>query len=112
LPQRVGLARAVALAMTGDKLSAERACEWGLVWQCVEDAELMPAASALAAKLSLMPTRALVATRKLMQQAQSVDLLAQAATECDVQAELAGSRDYAEGVAAFLAKRAPKFTGQ
>jgi 2-(1,2-epoxy-1,2-dihydrophenyl)acetyl-CoA isomerase len=112
LPQRLGLPRALALAMTGDKLPARQAAEWGLVWQCVPDAELLPTTLALAERLAAMPTRALVATRALLRDAGSRGLAEQLDQECLVQTELGLSHDYREGVAAFNAKRAPRFTGQ
>ena len=112
LPQRIGQARALALALTGDKLSAEQAAAWGMIWQCVDDAELQTSAAALAAKLAALPTRALVATRRLMHLSNTHSLAQQADAECVVQTELAKSADYNEGVAAFLAKRPAVFKGE
>jgi 2-(1,2-epoxy-1,2-dihydrophenyl)acetyl-CoA isomerase len=66
LPQRVGMARAMGLALLADKLPAEKAAEWGLIWECVEDAEFAARIDALAKQLSTMPTKALVRTRQAM----------------------------------------------
>jgi 2-(1,2-epoxy-1,2-dihydrophenyl)acetyl-CoA isomerase len=111
LPLLVGQARAVALAMLGEKLPAEKAAEWGMIWKCVEDVSLMDEAKTLATQLSTMPTKALVLTRKAMDMAASNGISAQLDVERDLQKEAAAGHDYAEGVAAFLAKRPPNFTG-
>jgi len=112
LPQLLGMARALGLAYTGDKLSAEQAAAWGLIWQCVDDAELMPAAERLAAGLAAAPTLGLVATRRAMHAAAGHTLEQQLDLERDLQRELGYSADYREGVAAFMAKRPAKFTGR
>ena len=110
LPRLVGRARALALAFLGDKLSAEEAERFGLIWRCVEDEALMDMAQSLAAKLSRMPTKALVATRLAMDQAQQATLDEALDAEARLQRELGFAHDYQEGVAAFGAKRAPVFT--
>ena len=111
LPQRVGMARALGLAMLADKLPAEKAAEWGLIWQVVDDAELASTIDALAAKLATMPTKALVRTRQAMHAAPLHTLEQQLSMEGGFMRELGWSPDYAEGVAAFMEKRAPQFTG-
>jgi 2-(1,2-epoxy-1,2-dihydrophenyl)acetyl-CoA isomerase len=111
LPQRVGMARAMGLAMLADKLPAEKAAEWGLIWQAVDDAELVPAVDKLAAQLAQMPTRALVATRLAMHAAPNHTLEQQLGFEAGFMRELGWRDDFKEGVAAFQQKRAPKFTG-
>ncbi|WP_334157092.1 2-(1,2-epoxy-1,2-dihydrophenyl)acetyl-CoA isomerase PaaG [Oryzomicrobium sp.] len=112
LPQRVGMARAMGLALLAEKLPAEKAAEWGLIWQCVDDAELAATVDALAAQFASAPTLALVRTRQLMRASMSQDLAAQLDAERDAMRELGQSPDYREGVAAFMEKRAPRFTGQ
>lgn len=109
LPRLVGPARALGIALLGDKLPAEEAARIGLIWQCVDDAALAEAAAALASKLAGMPTRALVATRQAMAAAQGMDLGAALAEEARIQRDLGNAGDYREGVEAFRAKRAPVF---
>lgn len=109
LPRLAGRANALGLAMTGDKLPAEQAKAMGLIWQVVDDALLMDAALALANQLAAMPTKALVATRRAIDDAMAIDYAAALGLEARVQGELGRADDFAEGVAAFLAKRAPVF---
>lgn len=112
LPQRVGMARAMGLAMLADKLPAEKAVDWGLIWAAYDDAEFGAKVEALAAQLAAMPTKALVRTRQAMHAAPSHTLEQQLSFEGGFMRELGWSPDYAEGVAAFMEKRAPKFTGE
>jgi 2-(1,2-epoxy-1,2-dihydrophenyl)acetyl-CoA isomerase len=111
LPRLVGSARAMGLALLGDKLPAATAAEWGLIWQCVDDMELKPAVEVLLAHLAQAPTRGLAATKRALQASASSTLHAQLDLERDLQRELGYSADYREGVAAFGAKRPPEFTG-
>jgi 2-(1,2-epoxy-1,2-dihydrophenyl)acetyl-CoA isomerase len=109
LPRLVGRARALGLAMTGDKLSAEQAEAFGLIWQCVEDATLADTAHGLAERLAKMPTKALVATRLALDDAGGMDLDQALQREAELQRTLGRSHDYLEGAAAFLQKRSPSF---
>ncbi|HNE60849.1 MAG: 2-(1,2-epoxy-1,2-dihydrophenyl)acetyl-CoA isomerase [Rubrivivax sp.] len=110
LPQRVGLARAMALCLTGDKLSAQDAKAMGMIWDVADDA--LAAAMALAGRLAAMPTRALVATRHLLRGAHTHSLDEQLDLERDVQSRLGFTHDYIEGVMAFLQKRPAQFRGE
>jgi len=110
LVERLGLARAMALAMTGDKLPAAQAKEWGLVWDVSDDC--VGAALALAERLATMPTKALVATRALLRDAGTRTLDQQLDVERDTQSALGRTHDYIEGVMAFLEKRPAKFKGE
>ena len=112
LPRLAGSARAMGLAMLGDKLSAEQAASWGLIWQCVDDAEFAATVDALAAQLAQAPTRGLAAIKRALYAANDNTLAAQLDLERDLQRELGYSDDYREGVSAFLDKRAPKFSGR
>jgi len=112
LPRLVGTARAMGLALLGDKLPAQQAADWGLIWKCVDDALLAQTVDALLAQLAKAPTRGLVATRRALHASAQNTLEAQLDLERDLQRELGYSADYREGVGAFLAKRAPDFTGR
>ncbi|KAB2968195.1 enoyl-CoA hydratase [Zoogloea sp.] len=112
LPQRVGMARAMGLALLADKLPAEKAADWGLIWAAYDDAEFVAKVDAMAGQLATMPTKALVRTRQAMHAAAGHTLEQQLSFEGGFMRELGWSPDYAEGVAAFMEKRAPKFTGE
>jgi 2-(1,2-epoxy-1,2-dihydrophenyl)acetyl-CoA isomerase len=109
LPRLVGRARALGLAMTGDKLGSEEAERIGLIWKSVEDPALMDSTLALAHKLALMPAKALAETRKALDAAMPMDFGDALALEANVQRELGKAADFVEGVSAFFAKRPPVF---
>ena len=112
LPRLVGTARALGLAFLGDKLAAEQAAAWGLIWRCVEDGEFAGVVEDLARHFAAAPTRGLARTKQAIYEGLGRDLAAQLDIERDYQGELGRSSDYAEGVAAFAAKRVPRFTGR
>ena len=112
LPRLAGTARAMGLALLGEKLPAEQAAAWGLIWRCVEDAEFATTVEALAQQLASAPTRGLARTKQAIYEGSRRTLEQQLDVERDYQGELGRSADYAEGVAAFTEKRTPRFTGR
>jgi 2-(1,2-epoxy-1,2-dihydrophenyl)acetyl-CoA isomerase len=112
LPRLVGTARAMGLAMLGDKLTAEQAQDWGLIWKCVDDAQLASTVDGLLAHLAQAPTKGLAAIKRTLYASTNGTLEDALTLERDVQRELGKSDDYGEGVDAFLNKRPPRFTGR
>jgi 2-(1,2-epoxy-1,2-dihydrophenyl)acetyl-CoA isomerase len=112
LPRLVGEARAKGLAMLAEPLPAETAAHWGLIWKVVDDSELMSEALALAQRLASGPTVALGLIKRAIEAASRNDLSQQLDVERELQAEAARTRDFVEGVTAFLEKRRPEFRGQ
>ena len=112
LPRLVGSARAMGLAMLGDRLSAEQAEAWGLIWKCVDDDKLMAEADQLAVHFSSAPTRGLARTKQALYASSGNSFEQQLELERVCQRELGFGHDYREGVAAFMEKRSPRFTGE
>lgn len=112
LTQLLGIARAKALALTAEPLSADKAEQWGLIWKSMPAEELMPQARALAEQFATGPTMGLAQTKHAISAAVTNTLDDQLDLEAQIQYERGRSSDYAEGVAAFLDKRQPEFTGR
>lgn len=112
LPRLIGSARARALAMLGDKLSAEQAESWGMIWRCVDDEQLMPEALKLAEHLATQPTKGLALIKRAFNASATNSFDAQLDLERDLQRLAGRTEDYREGVAAFMEKRQPNFKGQ
>ena len=112
LPRLIGEARAKGLAMLAEPITAETAASWGLIWRMVDDDKLMSDAEAITAHLASQPTQGLAMIKQAFQQSATNTLDAQLNLERDLQRRAGRTPDYAEGVDAFIAKRAPKFTGR
>lgn len=112
LPRLVGPARAAALMMLGDKVSAEQAADWGMIWKAVDDEALMDEATKMAAHLATQPTKGLALIKRALNATWTNTMDEQLDLERDLQTLAGGTSDYQEGVAAFMQKRKPAFTGQ
>lgn len=112
LPRLAGLQRAMGMALLAERVSAEDAERWGLIWKCVDDAKLMDEANALARTLAAGPTHTYGMIKKALHASSGNTLEAQLDLERDFQREVGRHGDYREGVAAFLGKRSPKFSGR
>ena len=111
LPRLVGQQRALGLALTGEPLPAEKAADWGLIWKCVDDDQLDAETDALAARLASLPPLGLAAIKQLIRSSWSRTLDEELDLQRDEMRRLGFTHDYHEGVAAFLEKRKPTFTG-
>lgn len=111
LPRQIGMARAMGAVLFADKVSARQAAEWGMIYECVADAEFETHWQTRAKALASGPTRAYRGVKTAMRASFDNDLSAQLALEARLQGECGASQDFREGVAAFLEKRAAKFRG-
>ena len=112
LPRLVGHARAMGLALLGERVKAEDAEAMGMIWRCVPDEVLDEAVDEVVGKLARAPTLGLARTKQALRASSTSTLGDQLALECRFQRELGRSADYAEGVAAFSEKRAARFVGR
>lgn len=112
LPRLIGQARAMAIALTGQPVTAEQAENWGMIWRKVEHESLMEEALNLAKSFAIGPTKGLAETKKRLRNSALNTLNQELDLERDAMAMLGRSHDYSEGVAAFMAKRKPSFKGQ
>jgi len=112
LPRLAGTARAMGMAMLAERVGAEDAERWGLIWKCVDDAQLMDEAIAMAHSLAAGPTHTYGMIKKAIYASATNTLDQQLDLERDLQREVGRHTDYREGVAAFLEKRKPSFTGK
>jgi 2-(1,2-epoxy-1,2-dihydrophenyl)acetyl-CoA isomerase len=112
LPRLAGQARALGLALTGDPLPAEQAADWGLIWKAVEDDALDAEVDAIAEKLASLPPLGLAAIKSIICSSWGRSLTQELHLQRDEMRRLGFTEDYREGVAAFLEKRTPNFTGK
>ena len=112
LPRLAGQARALGLALTGEPLPAEKAAEWGLIWKAVDDDALDAEVDAIANKLASLPPLGLAAIKDMIRSSWQYSLDEELERQAGAMRRLGLTEDYREGVAAFLEKREPKFTGR
>jgi 2-(1,2-epoxy-1,2-dihydrophenyl)acetyl-CoA isomerase len=112
LPRLVGQARALGLALTGEPLAADQAAEWGLIWKAVEDDALDKEVDAIASKFASLPPLGLVATKEMIRSSWQHGLDEELDRQAAAMRRLGFTEDYREGVAAFIEKRKPNFSGR
>lgn len=112
MPRAMSRARTLGLALTGHKLPAQKAADWGLIWDCVDDEQLQPQAMRIALQLSELPCHAILEARALFAAAETNTLEQQLDLERARQEELIDGESFAEGVRAFTERRKPVFTGR
>ncbi|MFO1189951.1 MAG: enoyl-CoA hydratase-related protein [Alphaproteobacteria bacterium] len=111
LPRLIGRARALGVMMTNQPITADKAKEWGIIWDCVDDERMMNEAMALARKLAAGPTQTYALTRKVVDESHHHDLERQFEYELEIQSHILETADAREGITAFLEKRPAKFQG-
>lgn len=112
LPRAVGRTRAIGLTLTGDRLSAEKAVDWGLIWACVDDGEIQAEGHRLARQLASLPAHAITEVRSLFAQSATATFEKQVALERERQTCLIDSESFLEGMKAFGERRKPSFRGR
>jgi 2-(1,2-epoxy-1,2-dihydrophenyl)acetyl-CoA isomerase len=112
VPTRVGMARAMELAMLGERLPASKALEWGLINRVFPDEQLIGEAGALAARMAAGPTRSYAGSKRQLNNWLYARMEEQLELEAQIQREMSGSEDFLEGAMSFVQKRPPQFSGR